>query len=374
MKKGIPKPENWQDFESLCKKLWGEIWGISNKIKKNGRLGQNQAGVDVYGKPKGKANYWGIQCKGKDDYSSAQLTKTEIDKEIEKAKLFKPQLEVYIIATTANKDAIIEEYVRLKDIENQKDSFEVLLYCWEDIADLIEENRDTFNWYINEIKHRSKHSFEVSLFSENGENYLQPKYEKIITKKKLIDLPTSEEIEKRIKAIRNIGNIHEKIKSLPINQFYSKVNHSWVELEIEMSNTGSAVIEDWKVNFKFEDGISRISDRSSHNMFMTIPDLSPMSRVAIIEPEDMAVYYRPHENKALIQKDFKSFQVPILINPDSEQIKVSWELLARDYSISGSETIGVKPLYEEKIEFDEVYDESDLTEDDIRISYLVKDK
>jgi hypothetical protein len=88
----------------------------------------------------------------------------------------------------------------------------------------------------------------------------------------------------------------------------------------------------------------------------------------------MAVYYRPHENKALIQKDFKSFQVPILINPDSEQIKVSWELLARDYSISGSETIGVKPLYEEKIEFDEVYDESDLTEDDIRISYLVKDK
>ena len=23
----LQKPDNWQDFESLCKKLWGEIWG-----------------------------------------------------------------------------------------------------------------------------------------------------------------------------------------------------------------------------------------------------------------------------------------------------------------------------------------------------------
>src|SRR6056297_2691242 len=100
MKKTIGKPENWQDFESLCKKLWGEIWEIPDKIKKNGRLGQEQAGVDVYGKPKGEHDYWGIQVKGKDGYTHAKLTESEILIEIEKTKKFKPKLRVYIIATT----------------------------------------------------------------------------------------------------------------------------------------------------------------------------------------------------------------------------------------------------------------------------------
>ena len=76
MKKTIPKPENWQDFESLCKKLWGEIWGIPHKIKKNGRLGQPQSGVDVSGIPRNETEYLGIQCKGKDENSSAKLSNT----------------------------------------------------------------------------------------------------------------------------------------------------------------------------------------------------------------------------------------------------------------------------------------------------------
>ena len=47
----IQPPANWQDFETLCKKLWGEIWCCTDTIKKNGRSGQNQYGVDVYGAP-----------------------------------------------------------------------------------------------------------------------------------------------------------------------------------------------------------------------------------------------------------------------------------------------------------------------------------
>lgn len=76
MKKTMEKPVNWQDFESLCKKLWGEIWHCPS-IKKNGRQGQSQNGVDIYGIPAGETDYFGIQCKGKDDYTKAQLTETE---------------------------------------------------------------------------------------------------------------------------------------------------------------------------------------------------------------------------------------------------------------------------------------------------------
>lgn len=61
----IRKPSNWQDFEKLCKKLWGEIWECPDTIQCNGRSGQNQSGVDIYGKPKNETGYYGIQCKGR---------------------------------------------------------------------------------------------------------------------------------------------------------------------------------------------------------------------------------------------------------------------------------------------------------------------
>ncbi len=140
-KKQLRKPENWEDFESLCKKLWGEIWDCK-EIKKNGRKGQSQNGVDVYGIPKGENSYFGIQCKGKDEYSHKQLSEKEIDREINLAKAFNPPLAKLYIATTANKDANIEEYIRIKDLEHrQKGLFEVHLFSWEDIVDLIDENK-----------------------------------------------------------------------------------------------------------------------------------------------------------------------------------------------------------------------------------------
>lgn len=217
----------------------------------------------------------------------------------------------------------------------------------------------------------TSHNFEVKLFSESGDDYLEPKFEKLIRKSKLTHLSEQENIEKRIKAIQNI---QKSISGIPFSEFNTKVNHSWVELEFEMTNIGSSVIEDWKVDFKFENGISRISDRSIQRMHISVPDLSPMSRIAIIEEDERAVYYRPHENRPLIQKDFKTFKVPILIDPKATEVSVRWEILARDFSISGKTKIPVKPTYEEKIEIEEVFDESRLFEDEIHISSLIKDE
>lgn len=115
----IKSPENWQDFETLCKKLWLEIWNCSDTIKENGRSGQNQYGVDVYGAPNNGIEYYGIQCKGKDNYIHSQLTTKEIDEEIQKAENFKPSLKMFYFVTTAVKDAKIEEYIRLKNVKSR---------------------------------------------------------------------------------------------------------------------------------------------------------------------------------------------------------------------------------------------------------------
>ena len=148
MKKDLRKPVYWQDFEDLCKVLWGELFNCSDTIKKNGRAGQPQCGVDVYGEINSNGDSFGIQCKGKDGYTHAKLSNLEINSELEKAKNFKPALDRYIIATTANKDANIEEYIRLKNLESKsKGTFSIELYCWEDIADAIEQNVTVLNWY-----------------------------------------------------------------------------------------------------------------------------------------------------------------------------------------------------------------------------------
>ena len=75
----IKKPSNWQDFETLCKLLWGEVWVCEDSIKRHGRQGQNQYGVDVYAYVDKYQGYCAIQYKGKDDYTKALLTETEID-------------------------------------------------------------------------------------------------------------------------------------------------------------------------------------------------------------------------------------------------------------------------------------------------------
>jgi hypothetical protein len=131
----LRRPTNWQDFESLCKKLWGEIWQCP-EIKKNGRAGQSQHGVDIYGIPNGEIQYYGIQCKGKDEYSNKQFTEDEIINEIEKAKAFTPSLKKFYLATTAVKDATIETFVRIKNIESiNAGYFSIDIFSWEDIVD-----------------------------------------------------------------------------------------------------------------------------------------------------------------------------------------------------------------------------------------------
>jgi hypothetical protein len=238
MKKSIRKPENWQDFESLCKKLWGEVWGIPNKIKKNGRSGQIQSGIDVYGKPVGESTYFGIQCKGKDEYSHTQLTRSEIDREIKKAQGFTPSLGTLIFATTANKDVKIEEYIRIKDAEEK---FEILLFCWEDITDLIEENRLTFNWYVKEIQHISKYDFTVIYENFNDDFILVPNFRRITRifeyePQSLDDFlketrKTIEELNKEITDFKK-GNIDNSATFLKLLGHSDKVNKSWFKFKI----------------------------------------------------------------------------------------------------------------------------------------------
>lgn len=351
MKKQLAKPENWQDFESLCKKLWGEIWKIPNRIKKNGRTGQDQNGIDIYGIPKGETNYWGIQCKGKDEYTHAKITKKEIVEEIRKAKKFQPKLDVFILATTSNKDAKIEKEIRLLDIENRNaKSFEIVLFCWEDIVDLIEKNRNIYQYYVNNIQFKDRFDFEIFLEEGTMQKSIYPKFYRKLRKYYLKEGDLS--LYNQILHSRLLGS--RLGFSSTYESMFKNTNVAIVEINLEMKNTGSIVIEDWYILLRV---IGQHKPINESRYIAGMPNFSFDTKTRTIK-EKNAVQFRPQDNKPLVQNDRKNFSFEIIPLPEEYEIKIEWELIARDFQKKGSLTLNVIPEYKDEVDYKFVDDES----------------
>ena len=179
----ILPPTNWQDFEELCKRIWENKWNNPDDIIKNGRVGQSQNGVDIYAYVESKKGYCGVQCKGKDNFTNKQITTTEIDEEINKAKKFKPELKSLTFATTAPKDVAIEEYIRTRNLENIENGlFSVAIYSWEDIVSLIEQYKSVKDWYVYEKLQSFEPDIEILLneqvSTKESPLVLKPEYTK----------------------------------------------------------------------------------------------------------------------------------------------------------------------------------------------------
>ncbi len=145
----IPPPKDWQTFEALCKDIWSEILSDKN-IQLNGRSGQAQHGVDIFGTDRIEGKNYGIQCKQK-SYSQ-KLTIDEIQSEVNKAQNFSPKLDVYILATTAFKDQNIETYAReISRQNNNNGKFSVYVYGWGDIEAKLNVHQDILMKYYQRL-------------------------------------------------------------------------------------------------------------------------------------------------------------------------------------------------------------------------------
>lgn len=147
----IPPPKNWQDFETLCWDLWKTIWNDLETVK-NGRQGQKQNGVDVYGRPAGRNEWAGIQCKGKDNYSAKTVTENELRAEVEKAKTFEPKLTKYILATTGQRDQEVQKLARkISEEHEQTELFSVNVFFWDDIQERLIEHRGILERHYKDL-------------------------------------------------------------------------------------------------------------------------------------------------------------------------------------------------------------------------------
>jgi hypothetical protein len=321
-KKQLRKPENWEDFESLCKKLWGEIWECK-EIKKNGRKGQIQNGVDVYGIPKGESSYYGIQCKGKDEYSHKQLSKEEIEREINLARSFKPPLKSLYLATTANKDSEIEEYVRIRDSDNRKEGlFEIHIFSWEDIVDLIDENRETHDWYLNLQKFKG--TPDVLVCFENDENELTgsvpfcEKYTHFI----LGARPTKSLFE-----IYDIKGFQPALNS----QLFRGENKSYFRFKLKIRNIGSTPIENAKLIIQLNGNYEDIDDENVDTQF--IPQRTQVD--IEINKEKGSFFVVPRRSTLALEEEYISSMICIKPKIEGADIELAWKLVSNSCNKEG---------------------------------------
>ena len=73
-----------------------------------------------------------MQCKGEDQGYGGAVTEKELREEIEKAKTFEPPLQVFVLATTAPNDVVIQRVARTISHEHSQEGlFEVRVQGWD---------------------------------------------------------------------------------------------------------------------------------------------------------------------------------------------------------------------------------------------------
>jgi tetratricopeptide (TPR) repeat protein len=116
----------------------------SNDFYRNGRLGQKQNGVDIWGHD-AKARHIGIQCKNTVDGISLDV----IESEVNNAEAFEPKLDHLYVATTAKLDAPLQKAVRkISTRRRNENKFRVDILFWDDVClDLAQDNNVFFKHY-----------------------------------------------------------------------------------------------------------------------------------------------------------------------------------------------------------------------------------
>ena len=367
----LKKPSNWQDFEKLCKLLWGEIWVCEDTIKRHGRQGQNQHGVDVFSYVEKYAGYCGIQCKGKDDYTNAQLTESEIDIEIKKALDFEPKLKLLVFATTANKDAKVERWIRKKDIENRaKGLFAIDIASWEDIVDQLERYRTTYNWYVNNCQFKDATDVHIT-FDGKEKIAIHPEYVRTIKHYEYKELMPFEQT--LLSQLKDLASPNFDASIMPWNR-PRRIDKRWCELNIRIENVGKTVIKTPKlvVSFRPED-IVEIDDDFYYCNDWGINEAAKAqinagrdAKREVFQTYKNQLEYRP-KNSVFVQKDYLHFHMGLIPADGIKALPLFWKFLCEDYQKEGFLTINVEPKIEECIRTIEVYDELELKPDEVCI-------
>ena len=143
----FPIPESDDVFDEMVRDACSIEWNDPT-TQRNGRSGQSQNGLDVFGYPNGPSG----RCRGAQSKlrtKGKQLSTGEIDDEIKKAQSSPLNPDQLIIVTSTGRDVALQAYVDQKSrIQTQSNSFPVRIWFWDDLLErLFIERRYLFKYY-----------------------------------------------------------------------------------------------------------------------------------------------------------------------------------------------------------------------------------
>jgi hypothetical protein len=133
----IPPPKSHDEFEDIVVSSLKCRWRTSD-VQRNGRNGQGQNGVDIYGSDD-LQRPTGVQCKL---VIHGGFSRCELEVATAEAEAFVPPLSSLFVATTTPRDAALQQAVRLNSKARvEAGKFAVGLLFWDDIvADLLADD------------------------------------------------------------------------------------------------------------------------------------------------------------------------------------------------------------------------------------------
>lgn len=139
----IPTPKSWDEFENIVLSMSKIRWKSSDFFG-NGRRGQRQDGVDVFG-TSSDGTAIGVQCKN----TVGGLSESIVNSEVTNAESFDPPLKALYVATTAQRDSTIQKAIRkLSEARILSGKFAVHLLFWDDVVnDLASDENELLKHY-----------------------------------------------------------------------------------------------------------------------------------------------------------------------------------------------------------------------------------
>jgi tetratricopeptide (TPR) repeat protein len=137
----IPIPKDWQEFERKIRVLFEELLDDPN-AQTNGRVGQRQHGVDVFGTRRSNRASVGVQCKGRDGNFGSPITEVELRHEVGCTASFRPPLNEFYLLTTAPDDSAIQQVARELELElaNAGRSITIGVWGWHSVEQRIAQH------------------------------------------------------------------------------------------------------------------------------------------------------------------------------------------------------------------------------------------
>lgn len=165
--------DNPDRFEHLCLEVFRIKYNDPN-IQRNGSKGQAQNGVDIFCHLEGRLEWVGIQCKVRN--RSQGLTIKEVQRDLSLARTFNPKLAHYVVATTSDRDAKVQEGVRIHN--SRSPELDIQMFFWDDLQELLSDQayqtvlyRYYKGFFIDALKRGYIHGRLMTIRMGRGKEY-----------------------------------------------------------------------------------------------------------------------------------------------------------------------------------------------------------